>query len=488
MNDTKKTRAAARQSTPLPLLALDRRSGQPLFRQIYAGLRQAILSGRLPPGNRLPASRALADELSVSRATVVLAYEHLEAEGYVVGQGSAGTMVAEIVLPPVKAARATERSKTVNAASQDEADFGPLQPAPAPFRIGEPAIDAFPIKLWTRLYGRSARRLGREMLGYGDPAGYLPLRRVIAEYVGVSRGVSADVSQVILVRGAQQAMDLAARVLLHKGDAVWVEDPGYLANRKLAAMAGARLVPVPVDAEGLVVSAGIRAAPKARMACLAPSHHFPLGSSSTLSRRLALLDWARRADAWIVEDDFDSEFRYTGFPIASLQSLDEAGRVIYIGTFSKTLFPALRLGYLIPPPGLVDAFLEAKLTVDHLAPSLEQATLADFIEEGHFTRHVRRMRGLYLERQDALLKAASRELGGRLRLERAETGMHAIGWLPPGSDDKDLSHAARRVGIETPPLSRYCLKVKLPPALLLGFASLPPEQLRSGIRRLKAVL
>jgi GntR family transcriptional regulator/MocR family aminotransferase len=486
MDETKDTRP--RLSAPSPLLTLDKRAGTPLFRQIYEGLRQAILTGKLPQGSRLPASRALAEELGVARTTVVLAYEHLETEGYVLGRGSAGTVVAEL---PLAAARARPRgdSKRPTAAARREADpFGPLRPEPVAFRIGEPALDAFPWKLWTRLQGRAARRAGREMLGYGDPAGHLPLRRAITDYVRVSRGVSVEVEQVILVRGAQQAMDLSARTLLRPGDAVWVEDPGYLANRTLVKLAGAKLVPVPVDGEGLVVAAGMRAAPKARMACLAPSHHFPLGSSLSLPRRLALLDWARRSGAWIVEDDFDSEFRYAGFPITSLQGLDPAGRVIYVGTFSKTLFPALRLGYLIPPPGLVGAFLETQAAVDHLAPTLEHATLTDFIEEGHFARHVRRMRGLYLERQEALRTAAARELGPALRVETAGTGMHALGWLPPGSDDRQVSLWARRQGIEAPPLSRYCLEARLPPALLLGFAALPETQLRAGMKKLKAAL
>jgi GntR family transcriptional regulator / MocR family aminotransferase len=354
------------RSAPPPLLTLDRTSSVPIFRQIYQGLREAILSRRLIRGSKLPPSRSLADELAVARSTIVLAYEHLEAEGYLVGRGAAGTFVAALPLsiprhptPPARHSRTGPGSRR----ARDEAEFGPLGPAPVPFRIGEPALDAFPLSLWLRLQARCARRSGGALLGYGDPAGYLPLRQVISEYVRVSRGVVATADQVILVRGTQQAIDLVSRVLLRGGGTAWVEDPGYLATRSVVEMAGAAPVPVPVDADGLVVEAGMRRAPSARMAYVSPSHHFPLGGMLSLPRRLALLDWAHRAGAWIVEDDYDSEFRFTGLPIASLQGLDTAGRVIYVGTFSKTVYPALRIGYLIPPPELVELLLDAKSAV-----------------------------------------------------------------------------------------------------------------------------
>ena len=481
----------ARRSAASPHLDLDRASDTPIFRQIYLGLRQAILSGRLATGSRLPPSRALAAELAVARTTVVLAYEHLEAEGYVIGRRSAGTFVAELRLPAAGPAARPARSSPPlrDRRAHWETQFGQLGAGPVPFRLGEPALDAFPLRLWMRLFARCARRSGRDLLGYGDPAGFQPLRQAIADYVRVSRGVAATSEQVILVRGAQQAMDLAARVLLRPGDEVWVEDPGYLATRRLVEISGARPIPVPVDAEGLVIEAGIRAARAARMVCVAPSHHFPLGHSLSLARRIELLDWARSAGGWIIEDDFDSEFRHAGFPLPSLQGLDTAARVVYVGTFSKTVFPALRLAYLIPPVELVGPILEMKGAVDHLAPTLEQATLAEFITEGHFTRHVRRMRILYGERQEALLDAVKRELAGALRMQAADTGMHAIGWLQgKGLNDVGVSSAARELGIEVSPLSRHCLRARFPPAILLGFAALPPRDLRAGVHRLREVL
>jgi GntR family transcriptional regulator/MocR family aminotransferase len=291
------------------------------------------------------------------------------------------------------------------------------------------------------------------------------------------------------VRGAQQAVDLAARALLRPGEKVWFEDPGYPVARRLFELAGAAIVPVPLDWDGMMIDVGVRRAPDARMVYVAPSHQFPLGHALSLDRRLGLLAWAARAEAWILEDDYDSEFRYPGHPIASLQGLDAGQRVIYIGTFSKTVFPALRLGYLVVPPELVDTIARVQADVDHLAPTLEQAALADFIEEGHFTRHLRRMRSAYRERQDALLSAAARELAGVMRVEPADAGMHAIGWLIPESvDDREISRRALVRGIEAPSLTSYCIKAKLPPALLLGFASVRPHSFAPALRTLRKIL
>ncbi len=473
---------AIKRATPPVLLTLDRRSTIPMFRQIYVAARQAILSGKLAAGSRLPPSRMFADELGVARMTVVLAYEHLEAEGYVKGRGSAGTFVSDLRLPP----QPPPAKRTIVTASKPLPEISNRSAA---FRIGEPALDAFPSALWKRLYARHARRSLHSYLGYGSAAGYLPLQRAIADYITVSRSLRATADQVILVRGARQAMDMVARVLLRPGDRVWMEDPGYLDARHLVEMAGAIPVPVPVDRQGMVVATGIRDAPAARMACVAPSHHFPLGHTLSLPRRLALIEWASRARAWVVEDDFDSEFRYSGAPLASLQGLDTSGRVIYIGTFSKTVCPSLRLGYLIPPPELVDRFRAYQDVVDHLSPTVEQATLTDFIEEGHFTRHIRRMRELYRERRQALLTAAARQLDGLLKVEACDTGMHVLGWLQDiALDDTRIADAASQLGIETRPLSRYCMRVTPPPALVLGFASVPPRELQSGIRGLRKVL
>ncbi|HUQ82088.1 MAG TPA: PLP-dependent aminotransferase family protein, partial [Gemmatimonadaceae bacterium] len=402
-------------SSPL-MIALDRRARVPLHRQIYAAIREAILGGRVSPGTRLPASRTLADDLGVSRTTVVLAYESLLTEGYITGRGSAGSFVA--ALRPEQT-RQQAKPKTTRAALQTARDASidrrttravtlakaaggmpNVRSAPVPFRTGEPALDLFPVRLWARMYARRARRSGGALLGYGREAGHLPLRTAIAAYVSAARGARATAEQVILVRGTQQGVHLAARVLLEPGDTAWVEDPGYTAARTLLANVGATIVPVPVDREGLVVAEGLRRAPRARVAHVSPSHQFPLGATMSLARRLALLEWAQSSGAWVLEDDYDSEFRYVGAPIPALQGLDAHDRVVYLGTFSKTVFPALRLGYLIVPPALVDVFAATQNLADRIAPSIEHATLAEFIDDGHFTRHVRQMRSAYAERHD----------------------------------------------------------------------------------------
>jgi GntR family transcriptional regulator / MocR family aminotransferase len=477
------------------MVSLDRRTSVPLQRQIYASIRKTILEGRLVPGTRLPPTRVLADDLGVSRTTVVLVYEHLETEGYVTSRGSAGTFVAEVRIKRPMDRRIARRSaeiclpspaqRTVSLARSAHG-LSNIRLAPTPFRIGEPATDLFPTRLWSRLYARRLRRTGASLLGYGDAAGYRPLRAAIAAYVGAARGVNATPDQVILTRGTQQAIDIAARLLIAPGDAAWVEDPGYLAARALISIAGARVVPVPIDDEGILVAEGVRIAPGARLAYVSPSHSFPLGATMSLSRRLSLLEWAGRSGAWILEDDFDSEFRYAGAPIASLQGLDTMDRVIYIGTFSKTMFPALRLGYLIAPPTLVGMFRDAHAAFDHFAPNVEQATLAEFIARGHFTAHVRRMRGEYAARQRALLRSVSRDLNDLIVAKPADTGMHIVAWLRDTTiDDALVSRLASEAGVEAAALSMYAAAAKLPPALLLGFAGTRPGEMRGALRTIR---
>ena len=480
------------------MIALDRRTHVPLQRQVYAAIRSAILGRRLPPGTRLPASRTLADDLGVSRTTVVLAYAHLETEGFIAGRGSAGSFVSILALekaeprtvtrPPRDAEidRLTLQAKDV---LRSAAGTYRVRPAPVPFRAGEPALDLFPARLWARIYARRARRSGAALLGYGSEQGHRPLRAAIAAYVGAARGVTATADQVILVRGTQQGIHLASRALLRAGDVAWVEDPGYPMARALLGTAGAAIAPIPVDAEGLIVAEGVRRAPRARAAIVSPSHHFPLGATMSLQRRLALLDWAGNTGAWVLEDDYDSEFRYVGAPIPSLQGLDTNDRVIYLGTFSKTVFPALRLGYVIVPPALVDLFRATQSLTDYVAPSVEQATLAEFIDDGHFTRHVRQMRAAYAERQDALLRGITRELDDLVEAGPVETGMHLVAWLRDRhADEVRISHLARDAGVEAGPLSIYRVEARLSPGLLLGFAPVRPSEMGPALRALRQAI
>ena len=489
----------APSAAPL-LITLDLDVGRPIFQQIFDGIRDAILTGRLKRGQQVPSTRLLAGELGIARSTVVLAYEHLVAEGYLGATTGAGSFVlyGPPDFPPRRPAsrahvhpmRSGPRTLARRVAPYCSASLGAPQVtrSPVPFRIGEPALDAFPARTWTKLYRE--RWLGNNLafLRYGDPTGYRPLREAIVRYLAAARGVKADVDQVVLVRGTQQGIDLVGRVLLDPGDAAWVEDPGYLAVRGALAGAGARVVPVPIDHNGIDVGAGIHAAPNARLAYVAPSHQFPLGVTMSLDRRLALLEWASSSGAWIVEDDFDSEFRYVGRPLMALQGLDADDRVIYVGTFSKTLFPALRLGYLVVPKDLVAAFVRVRTLTDYLAPTIEQAVVTDFINDGHFARHIRRMRSLYRARQDALVSVAREQLADFAVVSPSPTGMHLLAWLRSDLDDRRVSRLAHEAGIEAPPLSLYCVNAPQPPALLLGYAAVNEEAITDAIRRLRDAL
>jgi GntR family transcriptional regulator/MocR family aminotransferase len=480
----------ARPAPPATLfLPLDGGSATPLYRQLYAGVRESILAGRLAPGAVLPSSRALAEGLGVSRNTVILAFDQLVAEGYIQGSPRSGTRVAAV---PERAQK-TDPSRGPGPSARGLAIAEARLPAltrsgspPVPFRIGVPALDEFPFRLWARLAARRWRR--HPLLDYGDPGGYSVLREAIAEYVRLARGVRCQTEQVVITNGSQQGVDLAARVLLDPGDSVWMEDPGYTGARAALQASGARLIPVPVDGDGLIVEEGERLAPGARLAYASPSHQFPLGVTMSATRRLGLLRWAARAGAWVLEDDYDSEFRYDARPLASLQGMDEDGRVIYVGTFSKTLFPALRLGYLIVLHELTNVFRAARAVSDRQSPTMDQAVLADFLSGGHFARHVRRMRRLYAERQEVLVEAVQRQLGGRLKVAPSAAGMHLVGWLEPGENDAAVSARAAELGVEAAPLSRYGL---VPPGrggLLLGWAGYPAEAIREGVERLAKVL
>ncbi len=372
----------------------------PLYQQVYAHLRSSILSGELKGGVKLPSTRALAEELSVSRNTILNAYRQLAAEGYIESAQGSGTYVSRVV--PEHLLSASEWKDSSDIVTQEPlqprfSDHARLQlaapkmsqlaPSPTevsrrPFRFGIPALKTFPYKLWTRLVIRQARHLPLSAFTYQHPAGYLPLREAIATHVTVSRGVHCTPEQVIIVSGTQGGLDLAARLLINAGDPVWMEDPGYLKARGAFLGSGAQIVPVPVDHEGLVVEAGIARAPQARLAYLTPSHQFPLGVTLSLARRIALLDWAKRANAYLIEDDYDSEYHYTRRPLPALQGLDDAGRVIYIGTFSKVLFPALRLGYLILPPQLVDAATTVRNLIDTHPPDIGTGRACRFHRRG----------------------------------------------------------------------------------------------------------
>ncbi len=479
------------------MLSLDPASATPLYRQLYFAIREAILAGRLHPGTRLPATRALARDHGLSRNTVVSAYEQLRAEGYLDGRVGAGSFVSAVLPEALLHARQPQAETPAGrdsrpALSARGARLAALRELarspPRAFSPGVPELASFPFDDWARLLARRWRNPPRSFLVGGDPSGYRPLREALAVYLGAARAVSCDPDQILIVSGAQQAVDLAARALLDPGDSVWMEEPGFGGTRGALLAAGAKLVPVPVDDEGIDVQQGRRMAPGARMACVSPSHQYPLGVTMTLRRRLELLDWARAADAFVLEDDYDSEYRYAGRPLAAMQGLDDAGRILYIGSFSKVMFPGLRIGYMVVPPGLVEAFRAIRALVDSHPSSVAQAALGDFIAEGYLAAHIRRMRALYAERQAILLDTLQALPAGLLRVAPHDAGMHLVGLLPDDYDDTALSRRAAALGITVPALSAFYRGGTVKRGLLLGYAGVGEPEIRAGAARLARAL
>ncbi len=540
-----------RQASSAPLLSLARAflarssaGGAALHRQLYDHVRELVLSGRLTPGGRLPSSRGLARDLGCSRNTVLAAYDQLLSEGYLEGRHGSGTYVSRVLPEERLTARRPRPARPVPQGAPRGASRGASGPTAGPGRLskrgralaalrperpqgggapvraftpGIPELGQFPFEVWGRLLGRAWRRPPPSLSRHGDPAGHRGLREAIAHYLCGVRALRCDWTQVIVTSGAQQGLDLAARLLLDPGEAAWIEQPGYLGLRGPLLAAQARLVPLPVDRDGISVAEGRRRAPAARLAVVTPSHQFPLGVTMSLARRLELLDWARDAGAWIVEDDYDSEFRYAGRPLAALQGLDAdragepgagndgpggiragGGRVIYLGTFSKILFPSLRLGYLVVPPELAEPLARARAALDDHPSAVAQPALAAFFEEGHFAAHVRRMRLLYGARRDCLLAAAGRHLGGLLEVVPDAAGLHLVARLAPAlnarMNDREAAARAATAGLAAPALSSYYLdpdpESATPPeqGLLLGYAAVSEPEIETGIETLARAL
>jgi GntR family transcriptional regulator / MocR family aminotransferase len=468
------------------------------YHQLYAGLQTAILSQQLPAGTRLPASRRLAAQLGVSRNTVVAAFEQLTAEGYLEARVGDGSFVAlqlpeqiestQTMIPQAEQpTRALSQRGQALSRIRVSASNPHLQTSGA-FITGTPAQDSFPFALWSKLEADAWKTLPQTPLfGYADPAGYLPLRRAIATYLSLARGVCCTDEQVIVTTGSQQGLDLVARVLTDPKDAVWLEDPGYIGARGAFMAAQATVVAVPVDGQGLCVQAGIQRAPKARLAMVTPSHQYPMGVSMSVSRRLELLEWANQSGAWILEDDYNSEYRYAGRPLPSLQGLDNDQRVIYLGTFSKVLMPGLRLGYLVVPSDLTQAFVNARALLDRHSNASVQVAMTRFMAEGHFARHIRRHRKLYAERQAMLFELFDYRLGTWCKLEPNVSGMHLLCHLPEGIDDVMVAKLAAREGVIVMPLSGYCLERTLN-GLVLGYTHLTRAEMIRGVEGLKRAL
>ena len=463
------------------LLSIDRAGPAPLHRQVYDGLRRAILDGRLRPGEQVPPTRALAAELGMSRLPVLGAYDQLLHEGYIVGRTGSGTFVSDSL--PDDALLAA-RPRPTALASPVSRDFGGLRP----FRLSLPPLDQFPGALWAGLVARHARALTPERMAYGDPAGVGDLRAAIAAHLRAARAMCCEPEQVIVVPGSQSALRVAAAALLRPGDRVAIEEPGYPGARAALEAAGARLVPVPVDDDGLDIAALDRVRGRVRAVYVTPSHQYPLGASMSAARRMALLDWARRRDAWILEDDYDSEYRYVSRPLGALQGMDPHGRVVHIGTFSKVLFPALRVGWLVVPPERVEDFIAAREALDLFSPTLYQYVLAEFIAEGHFARHLRRMRGTCLARRNALLTGLAEHCGGALRVHNADAGLHIATTLEDGGNDEVLVRRLAARGIVAGALSACHAGAKRRSGLLLGFGGFGESQIATAAQVLGEVL
>ncbi|MFO1061213.1 MAG: PLP-dependent aminotransferase family protein [Dongiaceae bacterium] len=475
---------------PLDLLAVDRTSREPLHRQLYVAIRELIRAGRLSAGHGLPATRSLADELGIGRNTVIAAYDQLLAEGYLEARPGSGTRVAALPRPAAPAAGAAGQPSPGRLSRRGALIAGLPQPASRPGKInmqpGSPEVAAFPTATWVRLLARNAQKRSLDALRYHQFAGHPRLRQAVAEYVGVARGVACSAERVIVVTGAQAALDLAARILLDDGDVAWLEEPGYLGARTALLGGGARLWPLRVGEQGWSLPGDD--APPPRLICVTPACHWPTGITMRAEERLNLLALAERHDAWIVEDDYDGEYRFRGHPVPALQGLDGGRRTIYVGTFGKTLFSALRLGFLVVPDSLVDAFNGAVSVTGQFAPLLLQLTVADFIAEGHFATHLKRMRRLYARRQAEFAALCREHLDPWIEVVERDSGMQLLARLRGPLDDRAVCEAALARGVDIQPVSISYHRDAPTHGLLLGYAGLDSRQMGAAVRGLRAAL
>ena len=481
------------------LFELDQTADEPLYRQLYRHLRDQILAGDLNPGVRLPSTRSLADRLSIGRITVTQAYDQLRAEGYVMRRMGAGTFVAEALPLPGNGAATESVAQERPALSKWGRRVVQIDRSPSrtgetiraeidiDFGFGRSFPHIFPYAVWRRLLARYLSTDDVMLSRYGSAAGFHPLREAISDYLARLRGVHCRPEEIVIVNGAQQALDILARLLLNEGDEVLVETPGYTDAFAVFQVYGAKLGALNVDEHGFPVEA-IPPQSKARLAFVTPANQFPHGGAMPAERRLALLQWARKAQALIIEDDYDGALRYEGQPLAALQGVDEGGNVIYLGTFSKVLFPALRLGYVVLPPALLQPFLKAKSIVDRGAPTLTQAAVADFITEGHFERHLRRLRKEYGRRREILVAAVEQYLGANVSYAAEPAGLHVMLYLHSGLDEGQVVANSAEAGVRVYPGAPYHLQKPAPPSILLGFSGLSEEQIEDGVRRLGTAL
>ena len=488
-----------------PFIMLDdANSSLPLYLQIYEKIREEILIGELSSGVKLPATRMLATNLGVSRITVTNAYEQLFAEGYLEGKTGSGTFVASELPEDFLQTSHFQQSKTkqnklhskiklsefgenLKRVSEKNAD-SQFTSSCVPFQRGLPAINDFPIETWIKIERKIQKNLPKDVLGYGNAAGYKKLRESVALHLESARGVKCSPEQIIITNGVQQGIDLITRILINKKDKVWMENPCYLGARNRFVAQGMSLEYLPIDGEGLDFVEARKRKEKPKLIYVTPSHQFPLGITMSLNRRLNLLEFAEENNAWIIEDDYNSEYRFSGRPIASLQGLDRAGSVIYLGTFSKTIFPALRLGCIVVPEELIETFTKAKALTDRHSPIFEQMVLAEFIDENHYVRHIRRMRKLYAERREIMIDALNQNIGKQITIQPSSAGLHLTIWLDEKLADTEISQKLLDKGIYSEALSNFVFGQELPPAVILGYAAFDKKQIKKGIQELATIL
>ena len=479
--------------------AAGRASPVPLYLQLCNLIRRLILEERFAAEMRLPASRVLARDLDVSRTTVELAYDQLVSEGFIERRRGSGTYVVDIHPSgpglPARVGPALSKGNriedTLSNAGRRVVTITPFRedgPLPAGFAPCMPSEESFPIEVWNRTLIRTLRDKGRDLQRPTPIMGDQALRAALAKHLARTRSVQCSEDRIMIVSSTQQALHMLAHLLLDPADAVWFEEPGYLGARAVFSAAGAQLIPVPVDEQGMTIQAGHALAPDARLAYVTPSHQYPTGVTLAAARRVALLQWASATNSWVIEDDYDSEFRHVGRPLAPLQSIDQSGRVIYIGTFNKVLFPGLCLAYVVLPEPLIGPAKRALEASAGQASTLLQATVAAFMDEGHFAAHLRRSRDVYRARRRILQDATARHLEGLVTLGPTDTGLHVCAWLDTNLSDTAVSHQAAQADLHVPPLSPCYLGKTARPGLIVGYANVDERAIRRGIAHLASLL
>jgi len=464
-------------------IKVSKKSATPLYMQVYEQLRKMIMEKRLRAGDRLPASRNFAKDLHVSRIIISQAYEQLLIEGYLVAKTGSGTFVADQLPDDLLNARRKDHSMQQRPTAEKK-NIG-IESSIVPFQLGTPSLDSFSYQKWFETGNTVLKQLKKFHLGYADTLGYWPLREAIASYLRVSRAVMCEAEQVVVVTGSQQGLNLIGEFLLKNGDSVWMEDPGYPGAKTSFIHAGAKICPIPVENDGADIEYGIKKFPGAKLAYITPSHQFPLGCTLSHAKRIRLLEWASKKNMWILEDDYDSEFRYEGSPLASLQGMDHAGCVVYSGTFSKVLFPGLRLAYLVlPTVEMANRLALMKENIDRQSPMIEQLMLSKFIEEGHFLRHIRKMRLLYSERQKILIDLINLYLGEYFSLNAFPSGMHVICWPNGKIDMQRFRESVKRQKIFVGFIKDYSLQHKIPDGIALGFTAFSKYKMKLGVESL----